>query len=141
MTFDLLTWPLTSEYCRGQRRASFHIPLTNSTTLNRLLHFSPMAIFRGSFVNFEGSFLHLGGEIARSPCILFPWHSRPCAGHTTIYQERGTHSVLLLTLCSSTSGSSRSSGSGRGDGGQMGLYSCSAVLSSSSINSVVAMSD
>ena len=58
--------------------ATFHIPLTKSATLNRLLHCSlmSMAIFRGSFLIFKGSFLHFGGEFARGPRVFSPLLSR-----------------------------------------------------------------
>ena len=34
-----------------------------------------MAVFRGSFFIFEGSFLHFGSEIAQSPRVFYPWFS------------------------------------------------------------------
>ena len=52
--------------------ATFHIPLTKSATLNRLLHCS-LWQFSGLCLIFGGSFWHFRGEIAGSPCVIFPW--------------------------------------------------------------------
>ena len=52
--------------------ATFHIPLTKSATLNRLLHCSLLQ-FSGALFYFRGLFfLHFGGEIFRSRCVFFP---------------------------------------------------------------------
>ena len=61
--------------------ATFHIPLTKSATLNRHLHCSLWqfsgALFWGFF---EGSFLHFGGKIVRSPRVIFPTVCCVCVG-------------------------------------------------------------
>ena len=51
--------------------ATFHIPLTKSATLNRLLHCS-LWQFLGAFFFLRALFLHFGGEIAQSLCVFFP---------------------------------------------------------------------
>ena len=57
------------------KKFTFHfrgLLLTNSTTLNRLLHCSlSMVIFRGSFY-FRGLCFAFWGQIARSPLCIFP---------------------------------------------------------------------
>ena len=51
--------------------ATFHIPLTKSATVNRLLHCSLWQFSGALFLFSRALFLHFGGEIAQSPRVIF----------------------------------------------------------------------
>ena len=79
------TWRM---YCKPKitflfSGATFHIPLTKSATLNRLLHCSLWWFSGALFYFIEGSFLHYGGKFARSPDFS-PW----CTASKNIWRER-----------------------------------------------------
>ena len=62
--------------------ATFHIPLTKSATMNeQAFTLQSMAIFRGSF-------LHFGGEIARSPSVIFSLAERETCVPWTLCADR-----------------------------------------------------
>ena len=74
--YPMLQCSLNETNCENLRGYTFHIPMTKSATLNTLLHCNLWQFSgRASFLIFEGSFLHFGGEIARSPRVIFPLHT------------------------------------------------------------------